>query len=216
MRGRGKVVLAGMLVWTIAAAAVETTKPGGRTLRQRKWAEGMKQWESLNLTDAQKEQLKPLFQKMREQLQAVIQDSALTPAEKQEKIAALRKAHEAELEKILSPEQMEKWRQIRSSAGKEKVRQRLNEIISTLNLTEEQKEKIKPLLQREAEEWKNIFQDPTLTAEQKQEKIRALRQETRTALKEILTPEQWQKLQEIKRERPAAGKEKKRQQGLSL
>lgn len=79
---------------------------------------------------------------------------------------------------------------------------RLQQMAEQLNLTADQKEKIKPILQEEAEKLKTIRRDTNLTPEQKREKARELRAEIANKLKPILTPEQLQKWQ---KRGPAAG-----------
>lgn len=79
---------------------------------------------------------------------------------------------------------------------------RLQQMSEQLNLTAEQKEKIKPILQEEAEKMKAIRGDTSLTPEQKREKAKELRTELANKLKPILTPEQFQKWQ---KRGPAAG-----------
>ena len=70
-----------------------------------------------------------------------------------------------------------------------------------LNLTEEQKTQIHPIMKKAREEAKAIKADATLTPEQKKQQLQALRQSTDEQLKTILTPEQFQKLEAIRAER---------------
>jgi Spy/CpxP family protein refolding chaperone len=89
-------------------------------------------------------------------------------------------------------------------AAGDRLRERLKEAGEKLGLTEEQKEKLKPIFQAEAEKVKELRADTSLTPEQKREKFKAIRDEVAPKIKEILTPEQfakWQKMREEFREK---------------
>jgi len=178
--------------------------------RKQAWG---KEWkgrlENLNLTEPQKEQLKALRERMREESQNILKNDSLTPSEKQEKITALRESWQTELAKILTPEQLAKWKQMQPGPKKYRLLENWEEIVSALDLTEEQKEKIKPLLQKGTEQAKTILQDNSLSKEEKKEKVQSLWKETQTALREILTEQQWQKLQEKRKEAIQRYREKK-------
>lgn len=74
-------------------------------------------------------------------------------------------------------------------------RERIQEGAKDLNLTEDQKAKLKEIYQPQMEKLREIWKDQSLTREQKMEKFKALRAENEPKLKEILTPEQWEKWQ---------------------
>jgi len=63
----------------------------------------------LNLTDAQKAQLKPILQSEVQQLQAVKNDSSLSPDQKQAKVSEIRQSYKSQMSNILTPEQQKKW-----------------------------------------------------------------------------------------------------------
>ncbi|GEM_PF-6969903 len=182
-------------------------QPAGRQAWGKQWKDRL---ENLNLTESQKEQLKTLRERMREESQSILKNDALTPSEKQDKITALREFWQAELAKILTPEQLAKWKQMQPGPKNYRLLENWEEIVSALDLTAEQKEKIKPLLQKGAEQAKSILQDNSLSKEEKKEKVQSLWKETRAALREILTQQQWQKLQEKRKEAIQRYREKNR------
>jgi Spy/CpxP family protein refolding chaperone len=96
-------------------------------------------------------------------------------------------------------------RHARAAAAKDRLQQMAEE----LNLTPEQKEKVKPILQEEAQKLRALRQDASLSPEQKREKARELRQELVNKLKPILTPEQLEKWQRLHAQRPGKRGEKK-------
>jgi|SRR5215472_3166605 len=63
----------------------------------------------LNLTDAQKAQLKPILQSEVQQLQAVKNDSSMSPDQKQAKVSEIRQSYKSQMSGILTPEQQKKW-----------------------------------------------------------------------------------------------------------
>ena len=76
--------------------------PGFRPMAQQMMAD-------LNLTDAQKEQLKPIFEAQRTKMSAIVKDTTLSREQKAAKMQSLRAEIDPELSKILTPEQLQKW-----------------------------------------------------------------------------------------------------------
>lgn len=73
----------------------------------------------------------------------------------------------------------------------------MEKILDQLNLNDEQKEKIKPLLKDQAEKMRAMNQDSSLSTEDKRSKRKEIRDETNTKLKAIMTADQftqWEKL----------------------
>jgi Spy/CpxP family protein refolding chaperone len=67
-----------------------------------------------------------------------------------------------------------------------------------LNLTPQQKEKILPILADEVPKVNAIKNDNSLSKIQKMQQIRAIHQQTDPQMKAILSPEQYQKLRQIR------------------
>ena len=88
---------------------------------------------------------------------------------------------------------------------REQVRDRLEQMSKELNLSEEQKGKLKTIFQQEAEKVRALRDDTGLTPEKRREKARGIREEFAGKVKEVLTKEQnekWQKLREQRPDRP--------------
>ena len=81
---------------------------------------------------------------------------------------------------------------------KDRTEKRLEEMTKRLNLTKEQQEVIKPILQDENKQIEAVMKDQTLTREQKQPKIQEIRKASMAKIDAQLTPEQQEK---IKKER---------------
>jgi len=73
-------------------------------------------------------------------------------------------------------------------------------IAQQLNLTPEQKAKVLPILREEAPKVQAIKNDNSLSRMQKMNAVKAIHQQTDPQMKAILSPEQYQKLQAIRRQ----------------
>ena len=71
-------------------------------------------------------------------------------------------------------------------------------VAQQLNLTPQQKEKILPILADELPKVRSIKNDNSLSKIQKMQKLRGIHQQTDPQMKTILSPEQYQKLQQIR------------------
>lgn len=71
-----------------------------------------------------------------------------------------------------------------------------------LGLTPEQKSKFEAIQKDAAEKRKALREDTSLTQEQRREKAKAINEETKVKLKEILTAEQLSKMEERQKNRP--------------
>ena len=73
-------------------------------------------------------------------------------------------------------------------------------IAQQLNLTPQQKEKILPILAAEVPKVRAIKNDNSLSTMMKMQQLRAIHQQSDPQMKAILSPEQYQKLQGIRRQ----------------
>jgi len=71
--------------------------------------------------------------------------------------------------------------------------ERLQQISEELKLTDEQKEKLKPVFQEQAKKARELRADKDLSKEDRLAKVKELREGMNTKLKAILTPEQLEK-----------------------
>ena len=69
-----------------------------------------------------------------------------------------------------------------------------------LNLTEDQKAKLKPIFQDQAEQLKAVSADSSLAPEQKAAKKKAIHETTHDQINAVLTPEQQEQFKEMKNE----------------
>ena len=149
----------------------------------------------LNLTDEQKQKLQTILSEQMGKLRDVRQDNSLSREEKMEKFKAAREEITAEVKKVLTPEQFEKWKakQGPTAGAAGGPGARLQEAIKNLNLTDAQKEQLKPIYQEQMDKLRELYQDNNLSMAEKLDKLKAIRQEVAPKLKKVLDAEQYAK-----------------------
>lgn len=81
---------------------------------------------------------------------------------------------------------------------KAKVQTKLEKLSSELNLTDDQKNQLKPVLQGEVKELKSVRDDSSLSDDQKKAKMAEIHESSKSQMSSILTPEQKTKLAAMK------------------
>lgn len=158
--------------------------------------------EKLNLTDAQKAAIRPILATEVNEIRAVHQDNSLSAEQKQAKIKEIRDNNREKINALLTPDQQKIFAEMKDQAGNrmgEQFQNRLAMLAEQLNLTDAQKTAIKPILATEANDIKAVMQDNSLSREQRQTKISAIREASDKNINALLTPEQqakWAKLKE--------------------
>jgi Spy/CpxP family protein refolding chaperone len=154
----------------------------------------------LNLTDEQKQKqkLQTIVRERMEKLRDLRADNSLSREEKMEKFKAAREEIFVEVKKVLTPEQFEKWKakqgRLPSGAGAASgPGARLQEAIKDLNLTDAQKEQLKPIYREQMEKLRELRQDNSLSMAEKLEKLKTVRQEIAPKLKKVMDAEQFAK-----------------------
>jgi Spy/CpxP family protein refolding chaperone len=83
---------------------------------------------------------------------------------------------------------------------RDRVGERLKWLSQHLNLTEDQKKQLKPILAGEFKQMRAVGEDASLTQYQKREKMEQIHEASRPQVQAILTPEQRQKFSQMKEE----------------
>jgi Spy/CpxP family protein refolding chaperone len=86
--------------------------------------------------------------------------------------------------------------------------QRLQHMTRMLNLTSDQQEKIKPILENEQTQMQSLHQDSSLAPADRRSKMQELRQNTNQQINGVLTPDQqqkWSQMQEHRHEHMGHG-----------
>lgn len=156
--------------------------------------------DSLNLTDAQKAQVKQIMADFRQQMATLRQDNKnLTQPERREKITALFRDLRKQLMQVLDPEQQKELAKQLGDANGEGgggILQRLRTDLDKLDLTADQKTDIDELLKSNAGKFREIMEKRRQGEDVKGE-VQELMQDIRTKLQSILTPEQAAQLREM-------------------
>jgi len=149
----------------------------------------------LNLTDEQKEKLQTIIRAQAGKLRELRQDTSLSAEDKKEKVRAIREGIMAEVKKVLTPEQFEKWKakQGQSAAGGGAPLARVQEAIKELNLTDQQQEQLKPIYEEQMGKLRELYQDTNLSVPEKLEKLKAMVKENAPKLKKVMDAEQYAK-----------------------
>jgi Spy/CpxP family protein refolding chaperone len=87
------------------------------------------------------------------------------------------------------------------------VENRLEMMSKQLNLTDAQKEKIRPLLKHEMERMREIRNNTSLSQAEARQRMATVRRNTREHIAEVLTPEQKKQWREMQQERRGGGPE---------
>lgn len=172
-------------------------------------------WNKLDLTDAQKKQMKENQERFKTQREAVKNDASLTQEQKKSKMMEIQKASREMNEKILTKEQKEamKANQGKRSGYGGKGRQQMKddkgrmghgmknqgmkgEGMKQLDLSQDQQAKMKDLRTKMQEESAAIKNNSKLTEEQKKQQMKDLRRKNMDEMNKVLTPEQRMKMKE--------------------
>ncbi len=86
-------------------------------------------------------------------------------------------------------------------ARRDQAQRRLQHLSQQLNLTDDQKEKLRPIIQDEVQQMKSVHDDSSLTQQQRHRKMRQIHESFRPQIEAVLTPEQKQKLEMMQRDR---------------
>jgi Spy/CpxP family protein refolding chaperone len=162
------------------------------------------QFKKLNLTDAQKEQMKTVNADFHKQLKALNAKEDITVKEQRSQRAALAKAHKASIESIFTAEQKAQLVQMKAERQNkmgEMGAKRLDQLKDKLSLTDAQVTKLKAGQEATKAKKEAIIKNEQLTQDDKKQQLMALRGEMKKNMDEILTAEQKAKMQELRKDR---------------
>lgn len=150
-----------------------------------------------NLSEAQKLQIAAILRHAAPKAKAILEDTKLTQAQKQDQLQELRGATRDKVAQILTAEQRDKAAQLFANR-RQIVREALQKVADELEMTTEQRQEARPILQNAFKEAGGIVHDANLTFPQKRDKLMQLRLQTREKLNSILTAEQQKELDQIR------------------
>jgi Spy/CpxP family protein refolding chaperone len=171
--------------------------------------------EKLNLTEAQKSQVKAQNEAFKKDMEALKASTATEEQKKQQRKDLLQKRRE-QMQAILTPEQKEKAKELRQQAkakhdGKGKFEGRKHggekgkgaeKFHQELGLTADQSAKLKQVNQSFRTSLQDVRKNESLTEDQKKEQVKSLQQKHKEEIRSLLTTEQQDKLKDRVKNRP--------------
>jgi len=148
---------------------------------------------NLGLTQQQKTQLHNLRTTMQDQVAVIRHDTTLTEQQKQQQIQQLRQSIRAQINAVFTPEQQQKLAQMKAARQ------------AKLGLTAEQQSQLKSLFAGARQQRASVLNTASLSSQDKQTQLQQIRQNVQTQLSTILTPDQLQKMQHMRRGRRGWG-----------
>lgn len=215
------------LVMTATASQAQVTDNRGQKPRHEMRKGHDQAMQKLNLTDAQKTQMKTIMENQRSEMQS-LKNSNLPKDQQQEKRKAIQEKYHTQMQTILTPEQKQQMDQMRAqrsgkmaekgkadwkggrkgmAAGKgaktgHGMRAMGNgKMAQELNLTDAQKQQMEQVRTDFRTKMQAIRSNNSLSAEQKKEQMKTLMNQQKEQTKAILTPEQVQKMESFRKEK---------------
>jgi Spy/CpxP family protein refolding chaperone len=75
-------------------------------------------------------------------------------------------------------------------------------MVEELNLTDDQKPKVKTIMDAQTQKMRDVREDDSLSQDDKRAKMKAIHEDTATQLQAVLTPDQFAKWQKISQRMP--------------
>ena len=147
----------------------------------------------LNLSDNQKTQIKTINTNFKTQAQTIKSNDALTQGDAKKQLNALQEQRKTSVQNVLTTEQkntLEQAKQEHKKDRTEKQENRFEKMKTKLNLSDEQVTKFKAQQQATKQKVEEIKNNTALIKQEQQQQIRALLQNQKSQVKELLTPEQ--------------------------
>ena len=151
----------------------------------------------LNLSDDQKKELKVIKENHRKKMAELKKNESITVKEMRDRKASMSKEHKLAVEKILTPEQKNKSIEKR----KQMQAKRMEKMKTDLALTDAQSSKLKTMNETYKTRFETLKKNESLDRTTKKEQFKALRQQQKEELKNVLTQDQIQKLDAMKKDR---------------
>jgi Spy/CpxP family protein refolding chaperone len=211
-----KKLIIGALSLTLfigAANAQDNTKPHG----DRGTHQGA--FQKLNLTEAQKTQFKAIHEQERAEMKALRESKQGTEWKTQ--MQQVHQKYQPQYEALLTPEQRTQFSQMQAQRGngqwqgrghkdgdfqqggqgKQGGFGRRGEMAKDLNLSDAQKTQMQQLMTQMRPKMESIRSNTSLSEDQKRAQMQELRKGQMEQMKSILTPEQQQKMQSMRKDR---------------
>ena len=157
----------------------------------------------LNLTDAQKAQMKANMEEYRSQMKALEANDVVSVKEMKEKKRALHEQQKAKMEAILTADQKAQLAQSRAKMESQRAgmeSNRMEKMKAELGLSNDQAAKLKSQNEATRAKIKALKDDQTLSQDAKKAQMKTIKEAAKAERKNLLTAEQLKKMEEMKKE----------------
>ena len=178
-------------------------KPGKHGMGHHGKGDGGRMMADLNLTDAQKTQMKSLHEEFRTKMETLESNKTMSVADYKTQKAALHKERHDKMQSILTAEQKKQMEDKKAQhEGKkgEKFDKRLDAMKSKLSLSDDQVSKLKSQHEATKAKMEAIKGNQSLSPEDKKQQMMTLKDAAKAERKNILTAEQLKKFEEMKKD----------------
>ncbi|MEL6942589.1 MAG: hypothetical protein AAFO82_07965 [Bacteroidota bacterium] len=164
--------------------------------------------EEVGLTEEEMEQVKEADKEYKEAIKTLHKNKELTGKDKGAQTKKLREARKSKVAEIMGEERYKKFQEL--TAEKRTVKKgKRDAAMADMELTEEQEAKLKEIRTKYQKEAVSLRMDKNMSAEDKRAKAKELRKAQNADMKAVLSPEQYTKYQEMKKEQRAQRAERK-------
>ncbi len=163
-----------------------------------------KMGDKVNLTEAQRQQMKSINMDFKNRLQELKKSDNMTVKEFNAKKEVFMQERKQKIQALLTPEQKNQMKQFKkehSDKGEIESGKRMEKMQTNLGLSNDQVEKMKAQKEIYKSRTEAIKNNQSTGNERKKEQLKALREERKNSFKSFLTPEQLQKLEAMKNKR---------------
>jgi Spy/CpxP family protein refolding chaperone len=199
-----KKIILGMLAMVTTVATIQAQDQKEMRHGHHKRSHDGVSMEKLNLTEQQKAQMKTIRADFGKQMAELKKNENITVKEYRSRMDAIRKDHKEKIQGIFTPEQkaqVEKMKAESKAKHEEFARARTEKFKKELGLSDEQSAKLNQLHAGTAEKMKALHENASLSKEEKKEHFKALAKAQHEEFKSVLTAEQLQKMEEMKKTR---------------
>lgn len=213
-----KKILIGMLA--LSAITFSATAQEQRATKERKEykKDGMRhdRMQDLNLTEAQKTQVKTHRESMKTQADAIKNNNSLTQEQKKQQFMALRTSEKAYMESILTAEQKAKLAEAKANRpagaegmkedgmrnheghmGKNDMKQNMQQ---ELNLSNDQAAKLKAINMESRDKMAALKSNTSLSDADRKTQIKSIKDQAKTQREAVLTKDQVEKMKTMKKD----------------
>jgi Spy/CpxP family protein refolding chaperone len=158
----------------------------------------------LNFTDQQKQQLKTINSDFRTKMAELNKNENITVKEMRDKRAALLKEQRTAFQNLLTPEQKTKLEDMRKKGEarqQEMAAKHLENMKTRLGLSDDQTAKIKNINDGFRSQLQKFRDNQSLNRSDKRDQFMALVKQRNDNIKSVLTPEQYDKMQDLRKQR---------------